>query len=64
MYHFNHILYTTLLIAVPFMTFIIWSIVGRPRITKAKQWRQPRAFDTFAKADLTEYLDEIEKKIS
>lgn len=29
-----------------------------------KQWKQPKAFDVFAKADLTEYLDEIEKKIS
>lgn len=64
MHHFNHILYIVILIAAPFATFIIWSIVGRPRIVKAKQWKQPRAFDTFAKADLELFLDEHEQKIS
>lgn len=38
MYHLTNIAYIVLLLSVPVLTFMIWTIIGRPRIAKPKQW--------------------------
>lgn len=58
MYHLTNIAYIVLLLSVPVLTFMIWTIIGRPRIAKPKTWT------IHPDADKLLELDEFESKIS
>ena len=67
MYHLEHILYILAIFIGP-AAVMIWTIVGRPRIIKPKQWRTPPAVSAMLSADVAEEirasLDECEQSIS